>query len=207
MVPSVEDLPSLQGNDSETLIDEFKYHRCREAQLNIYKEEMNPGCAKFICNIGVMSEGALPCNCDPTGSVSSICDPQGGMCKCKQNIIGIKCDRCAPGTWEFGPNGCQPCNCNAAGAKNNFCNLETGQCDCYDKIEGLKCDMCMENHWRFPVCEPCNCNGFADTCNKTTGVCINCRDHTFGDNCEKYENFIQYRKNFIFFKVLKGVKF
>lgn len=78
------------------------------------------------------------------------------------------------------------CNCNAAGAKNNFCNLETGQCDCYDKIEGAKCDTCMDNHWRFPACEPCNCNGFADTCNKTTGQCINCREHTFGYNCEKF---------------------
>lgn len=44
---------------------------------------------------------------DPTGSISSICDTYGGTCKCKPNVVGQKCDKCAPGTWEFGPNGCQ----------------------------------------------------------------------------------------------------
>jgi len=77
------------------------------------------------------------------------------------------------------------CNCNAAGAKNDICNIETGQCDCYDKVLGKKCDECQPNFWRFPACEACNCNGFADSCNQTTGICINCRDNTQGFNCEK----------------------
>ncbi len=77
------------------------------------------------------------------------------------------------------------CNCNSAGAKNDICNLETGQCDCYDKVLGKKCDECQPNFWRFPSCEPCNCNGFADSCNQTSGICINCRDNTQGFNCEK----------------------
>ncbi|CAF0857038.1 unnamed protein product [Brachionus calyciflorus] len=188
LLPNVQDLPALQGPDEQQLLEEFNYYRCKDSQLNIFKEDISPACTKFICNIGTHNDYALPCDCNPTGSVSNICDQFGGNCKCKPNVVGKKCDKCAPGTYEFGPNGCQPCNCNSAGAKNNFCDLETGQCDCYDKIEGAKCDKCMDNFWRFPSCEPCNCNGLADTCNQTTGICINCRDHTYGNNCENCED-------------------
>uniref|UniRef100_A0A3B3VEC4 Laminin, beta 2 (laminin S) n=1 Tax=Poecilia latipinna TaxID=48699 RepID=A0A3B3VEC4_9TELE len=47
-----------------------------------------------------------PCNCDPQGSISSLCDPRGGQCRCRSNIIGRRCDKCAPGTYGFGPSGC-----------------------------------------------------------------------------------------------------
>jgi len=49
----------------------------------------------------------LACQCDPTGSTSGICDPLGGKCNCKTNVVGRKCNRCAPGTYGFGPEGCQ----------------------------------------------------------------------------------------------------
>lgn len=64
LIPSIEDLPTLQGNDSEQLIEEFKYHRCKEAQLNIYRDEISQDCSKFICNIGAHSDSALPCDCN-----------------------------------------------------------------------------------------------------------------------------------------------
>lgn len=64
LIPSIEDLPTLQGNDSEQLIEEFKYHRCKEAQLNIHLDEISQSCSKFICNIGVHSDSALPCDCN-----------------------------------------------------------------------------------------------------------------------------------------------
>lgn len=107
MVPNINDLPTLQGPDEQQLLDEFRHYRCKEAQLNIFKENIHPSCAKFICNIGLHNNYALPCDCNPTGSISNICDDFGGMCKCKPNVVGQKCDKCAPATWEFGPNGCQ----------------------------------------------------------------------------------------------------
>lgn len=49
----------------------------------------------------------LACQCDPTGSISAICDSFGGQCSCKSNVVGRKCNRCAPGTYGFSPQGCQ----------------------------------------------------------------------------------------------------
>jgi laminin beta 1 len=194
LVPAIEDLTSLQSTEKGSMekeefvldrnkLDEFRYYGCKEAQLGIHKDNLNPSCAKFMCNIGIHSDGALSCDCNPTGSKSNLCNPFGGLCQCKPNVVGPKCDRCAPGTWGFGPNGCQPCNCNGAGAKTDLCDVETGQCDCHDRIIGKDCGQCQPNSWRFPACEECNCNGFADSCNQTTGHCIDCRDHTIGNYC------------------------
>ena len=46
------------------------------------------------------------CGCDSTGSTSNICQAVGGQCTCKPNVVGRTCNRCAPGTFGFGPNGC-----------------------------------------------------------------------------------------------------
>ena len=77
------------------------------------------------------------------------------------------------------------CNCNSGGAKSIICDRESGQCDCYDKIEGKLCDVCQKNYWNFPKCQNCKCNGYADSCNQTSGRCIDCRDHTVGYSCEE----------------------
>lgn len=46
------------------------------------------------------------CECDPQGSLSSECEGVGGQCRCKPNVMGRRCDRCAPGTYGFGVSGC-----------------------------------------------------------------------------------------------------
>ena len=40
------------------------------------------------------------------GSYSHVCSPQGGQCECKPNVIGRRCDQCAPGNYGFSPEGC-----------------------------------------------------------------------------------------------------
>jgi len=46
------------------------------------------------------------CECDLTGSYNPTCEPIGGQCECKPNVIGRRCDQCAPGSFGFGPAGC-----------------------------------------------------------------------------------------------------
>ena len=53
-----------------------------------------------------LSLSLVDCECDPIGSISSICDEFGGQCECRPNVIGRRCDQCAPGTYGFGPSGC-----------------------------------------------------------------------------------------------------
>ncbi len=42
-------------------------------------------------------------------------------------------------------------------------------------------------------CKPCECNGNIDvsdpdSCDRFSGLCQKCLEHTFGDNCERCEN-------------------
>lgn len=48
--------------------------------------------------------------------------------RCKNNVIGRQCDRCAPGFHGY-PN-CRPCNCNEAGTEEQVCDSVSGQCLC-----------------------------------------------------------------------------
>lgn len=47
------------------------------------------------------NDGALPCNCDRSGSEGSTCDPAGGQCACRQHVIGRQCTKCATGYYGF----------------------------------------------------------------------------------------------------------
>ena len=64
LIPSIDDLPSLQGSDSERLKSEFTHYGCKQAQINLFKDDLNPNCLKFICNIGIHNDYALPCDCN-----------------------------------------------------------------------------------------------------------------------------------------------
>jgi len=128
---------------------------------------------------------ASPCECDPTGSVSSVCDWAGGACQCRPNVDGKRCNICAVGSYGFGPTGCKLCNCINGGSLKAMCNKETGQCDCFENVVGRQCESCAHNFWLYPFCRPCKCNGFADSCDQELGECIDCKHHTYGKNCEK----------------------
>lgn len=48
-----------------------------------------------------VNHGALPCACHEVGAESDACEPFGGQCRCKPNVIGRDCSMCTTGYWGF----------------------------------------------------------------------------------------------------------
>lgn len=75
-------------------------YRITDNLLLLYGHTCNPQCLRFCVYF-------LACDCDPTGSISTLCKSLGGQCECKPNVGGRRCDRCNVGTYGFGPEGCR----------------------------------------------------------------------------------------------------
>ncbi|KAH9420223.1 Laminin subunit alpha-2 [Dermatophagoides pteronyssinus] len=65
----------------------------------------------------------------------------------------------------------------------------TEQCDCPPGYAGLSCEYCEPGYRRVNnvlvngVCEKCNCNNHAESCDPYTGVCSECLHNTTGPTC------------------------
>lgn len=70
-----------------------------------------------------------PCNCNSTGSADLQCDLKTGVCQCKAEYDGDKCNECVFG--HFGFPHCTLCDCDVAGTQYDQCN-EKGHCQCED---------------------------------------------------------------------------
>uniref|UniRef100_A0A8C5YD06 Laminin subunit beta 2 n=1 Tax=Microcebus murinus TaxID=30608 RepID=A0A8C5YD06_MICMU len=188
LLPRVLVLEMFSGGDAAALERHatFERYRCHEEGLVPRKTPPSEACAPLLVSLSTMIyNGALPCQCNPQGSLSSECNPHGGQCLCKPGVVGRRCDLCAPGYYGFGPTGCQACQCSPEGALSGLCEGTSGQCPCRTGAFGLRCDRCQRGQWGFPSCRPCACNGRADECDTHTGACLGCRDHTGGEHCER----------------------
>ncbi|XP_049919958.1 laminin subunit alpha-5 isoform X1 [Epinephelus moara] len=113
--------------------------------------------------------GCEVCNCSRPGIVSPdvSCDTLSGQCRCKNNVVGRQCDRCAPGFYGY-PN-CRPCDCNEAGTEEEVCDSFTGQCLCKENVQGSRCDQCRVGTFHLDPtnpkgCTSCFCFGATDRC-------------------------------------------
>ncbi|KAI5734580.1 hypothetical protein M8J77_008341 [Diaphorina citri] len=190
LLPNIQSIPFFQGPENFERAREFDHYRCGDSYITVYRGVPIPeACKKQHYSIGMyVHHGANECDCDPTGSTSKYCDQLGGNCVCKPNVVGRRCDRCAPGTYGFGPEGCKACDCNHVGALDNICDVVSGQCKCRAQTYGRECDQCSPGYWNYPTCQRCICNGHADLCDSKTGTCISCRNSTDGENCERCIN-------------------
>uniref|UniRef100_A0A8B9DBN8 Usherin n=1 Tax=Anser cygnoides TaxID=8845 RepID=A0A8B9DBN8_ANSCY len=157
--------------------------QCNQCQEGFYNlQQSNP-------------DGCSPCNCNTSGTVNGdiTCHQNSGQCKCKANVIGLRCDNCNFGFKALrysNEDGCEPCWCNSHGSVNQFCNPLTGQCSCKERVKGLHCDTCVDNFYGLDVtgCKACECNiagSFSGTvCDAKTGQCA-CKPNIGGRQCNK----------------------
>lgn len=108
-------------------------------------QQASPFCRQALYSLSAtFNEQASVCSCDTRGSTdpSGQCEPYGGQCSCKSDVIGRRCDRCRTGYWGF-PN-CRPCTC-----PTKICNEVTGDCICPPKVTGRYCDQCSPRTYGF----------------------------------------------------------
>uniref|UniRef100_A0A4W4EUK7 Laminin, beta 2 (laminin S) n=1 Tax=Electrophorus electricus TaxID=8005 RepID=A0A4W4EUK7_ELEEL len=188
LMPLYSSLEMFVAGDPASVVRKQNYERfrCHESAKSVPRPAISDVCAKLVFSLStIINDRALPCHCDAQGSFSSECHVHGGQCHCRPNVIGQRCDKCAPGTYGFGPAGCKSCECSQEGSHSRFCDQYTGQCPCLSGAFGQRCDGCQTGHWGFPTCRQCQCNGHTEECHQRTGTCLNCRSHTAGSNCEK----------------------
>ncbi|ESO94175.1 hypothetical protein LOTGIDRAFT_118598, partial [Lottia gigantea] len=186
------------GCNVDATINADKSCDIETGQCNCKRNVRNRNCDE--CEYGfynLTSEnefGCQPCQCNPMGSQSIYCDPDSGQCQCKENIIGLKCDRCADNFYNFSL-GCIPCNCNKDGIEpGSVCDHVTGQCVCKQQVGGRQCNTCKEGAYGFGSspntgCEICTCNlagieGDEASCDFETGSC-KCKERVIGRMCNR----------------------
>ncbi|KAM9371956.1 LOW QUALITY PROTEIN: laminin subunit alpha-5 [Phaethornis superciliosus] len=152
---------------------------------------INPSVSSRFCRDSAISlslfynNGAQPCQCHEAGARGSQCEPFGGQCPCKPNVIGRECSRCATGYWGF-PN-CRPCDCGT-----RLCDEVTGQCICPPHTLKPECVVCEPQTFGcHPLigCEDCNCSrpGVQELtepgCDLDSGQC-RCKPNVIGRQCD-----------------------
>ncbi|KAM5300669.1 usherin [Glossophaga mutica] len=139
-------------------------------------------------------DGCSPCACNASGTVDGdiTCHPKSGQCKCKANVIGLRCDHCDFGfksLRSFNDDGCEPCRCHPYGSMNQVCDPLSGQCECKGEARGLTCDTCGEHFYGLDTtgCKACNCDAAGSlpgtVCDAGTGQCP-CKPHVGGRQCD-----------------------
>ncbi|CAJ0953978.1 unnamed protein product, partial [Mesorhabditis belari] len=191
-IDSVTAVPYSDYNDNLMKLQPIDLSQdfVEQCKDNIFKEpcsNTSDFCRDKIFTLTTdFNQAALSCDCMAAGSNSFNCEPYGGQCQCKANIIGRRCDRCAPGYYSY-PD-CLKCKCGP----NQHCDEKTGQCYCAPHVEGQRCDRCVSYAYGYdPLigCQLCGCNrdgseGGNLECDPLNGQCL-CKENVGGRMCDR----------------------
>ncbi|XP_051046860.1 laminin subunit alpha-1 [Phodopus roborovskii] len=145
-------------------------------------------CADGFYGDAVTAKNCQACNCHENGSLSGVCHLETGLCDCRPQVTGQRCDQCLPGYYGLDTGrGCVSCNCSTEGSTSDSCT-EDGQCYCVPGVAGGKCDRCSHGFYGYHDggCTPCDCEHTQNNCDPDSGECL-CPPHTQGLKCEECE--------------------
>ncbi|XP_039265221.2 laminin subunit alpha-5-like isoform X2 [Styela clava] len=117
--------------------------------------------------------GCVACDCHSQGVENATdlgCSKDDGQCRCRENVEGLRCDKCKAGFFGF-PD-CSPCVCDTRGSISETCDPASGQCLCKENVEGQQCDRCKMGTFYLneqnPLgCTKCFCFGATVECSST----------------------------------------
>ncbi|KAL1020660.1 hypothetical protein UPYG_G00002990 [Umbra pygmaea] len=159
---------------------------CGQSSFYINPSTASPFCRSSAISLSAFfNNGAMPCGCHEVGADSDTCEPFGGQCQCRPNVIGRDCSICATGYWGF-PN-CRPCACGT-----RLCDPVTGDCICPPRTLQPECIQCEPQTFGcHPLvgCEVCNCSRPGVTtldvsCDTDSGQC-RCKSNVIGRQCDR----------------------
>uniref|UniRef100_A0AAZ3R377 Laminin subunit alpha-5 n=1 Tax=Oncorhynchus tshawytscha TaxID=74940 RepID=A0AAZ3R377_ONCTS len=159
---------------------------CGQNSFYIHPATASPFCRSSAISLSAFfNNGAMPCGCHEVGADSDTCQPFGGQCQCRPNVIGRDCSQCATGYWGF-PN-CRPCQC-----ATRLCEPVTGDCICPPRTLLPECIQCEPQTFGcHPLvgCEVCNCSRPGVTapdvsCDTDSGQC-RCKNNIIGRQCDR----------------------
>eukprot|EP00794_Sanderia_malayensis_P016180 gene16180-17806_t len=157
----------------------------------------------FATNVALVStvmqavNVSVNCGCDVRGVNlnTRMCNEATGICQCKPNVQGLKCNTCNPQFWGLSssnPSGCQACNCRTLATVNgsNVCDATSGQCLCLTGFTGRTCNTCKVGYYSSVTvnptqCTACGCDpsGSYNSSCSSTGACY-CRPLYSGIKCK-----------------------
>jgi len=134
--------------------------KCLKCQNNREGDE----CEKCKENYWMKDNECVECECNKKGTASEMCtsgdctcDQENGRCTCSPNVVGDKCDKCAPNhtNMQIGI-GCVECDCDEIGTlEQTFCNTNTSECQCKENHRGRNCRECDTGFQRKDLQSPC----------------------------------------------------
>ncbi|VDI13318.1 Hypothetical predicted protein, partial [Mytilus galloprovincialis] len=151
-----------------------------------------------------ISSDCLPCNCNTTGSVSTICNSETGQCQCKEDFHGANCNielkqDCKWSDWTSWSACSKSCGIGGRQERSRYMVLPRkgqGKHCKGDKVDNKTCfKRCCNGTFECKEsskcsmgikCQPCNCDhrgSVSGRCQPINGACL-CKPNHQGRRCQ-----------------------